>query len=74
MELWRVSGDEAYKRIQDIQRASATEMAEALRSGNTDNLDDAEVAAIEYRILNDVLDEIETMAQEKSAAAATVTD
>lgn len=74
MELWRVSGDEVYKRIQDVQRASATEMAEALRSDNTDSLDDAEVAAIEYRILNDVLGEIETMAQEKSAAAATVTD
>lgn len=73
MELWRVSGDEIFDRVRDIRDASATEMADNLR--DTDgNVDDAEVAAIEYRVLSDVLGEIETMAQEKSAAAATVTD
>lgn len=72
MEFWYTRTEQVYNRVTELRLAAAKDMSDSLCDGNVGELDNAQSAAIEFRVLDELASDIEAMENEKTDTVATV--
>ena len=72
MEIWRTSPQEVYDRVVELRLAAAKDMSDSLCDGKRTAVNNAEAAAIEFRVLDELASDIEAMEHEKTDTVAPV--
>jgi hypothetical protein len=72
MEFWQTSPQAIYDRVAELRLAAAKDMSDSLCDGNVGELDNAQSAAIEFRVLDELASDIEAMEHEKADTVAPV--
>ncbi|MGO2953128.1 MAG: hypothetical protein ACTIDH_05840 [Lactobacillus sp.] len=72
MELWHTHAQDVYDRVTELRLAAAKDMSDSLCDGNVGELDNAQSAAIEFRVLDELASDIEAMEHEKTDTVAPV--
>lgn len=72
MEFWHTRTEQVYNRVTELRIAAAKDMSDSLCDGNVGELDNAQSAAIEFRVLDELASDIEAMEHEKTDTVAPV--
>ena len=72
MEFWHTRTEQVYNRVTELRLAAAKDMSDSLCDGNVGELDNAQSAAIEFRVLDELASDIEAMEHEKTDTVAPV--
>lgn len=66
MEFWYTRTAQVYNRVVGLRLAAAKDMSDSLCDGDIDEIDNAQSAAIEFRVLDELASDIEAMENEKA--------
>ncbi len=72
MEFWHTRTAQVYNRVTELRLAAAKDMSDSLCDGGIDEIDNAQSAAIEFRVLDELASDIEAMEHEKADTVAPV--